>query len=136
MLLALQLGGCAEPGLLPKPLGLLGAAGAGLRDDAATPFPDAQWWRALGAPALDALVEQALAGQPSLDTAAARLTRAAAVVDATLAAQGLQAGLGLDLTRQRFSQRGLVPPALAASICRRRGSVSISVMIPSLLALA
>ena len=48
MLLALQLGGCAEPGLLPKPLGLLGAAGAGLRDDAATPFPDAQWWRALG----------------------------------------------------------------------------------------
>ena len=78
MLLALQLGGCAEPGLLPKPLGLLGAAGAGLRDDAATPFPDAQWWRALGAPALDALVEQALAGQPSLDTAAARLTRAAA----------------------------------------------------------
>lgn len=116
MLLALQLGGCAEPGLLPKPLGLLGAAGAGLRDDAATPFPDAQWWRALGAPALDALVEQALAGQPSLDTAAARLTRAAAVVDATLASQGLQAGLGLDLTRQRFSQRGLVPPALAGKI--------------------
>ena len=115
-LLALQLGACMAPGPLPAALPLLNAKTVGGQGDATTPFPDAQWWRALGAPARDALVEQALAGQPSLDSAAARLARAAALVDATEAAQGPQANLGLDLTRQRFSKHGLVPPALAGGV--------------------
>ena len=111
--LAWQLSGCASPGSLPAPLALLPAASAGLASDGATPFPDDHWWQALGDPALDALVNQALAGQPSLAAAAARLDRADAAADATRAAQGPQAGLGLDLTRQRFTEHGLYPPVLA-----------------------
>ena len=100
-LLVSQLAGCASPGVLPAPLALLAPAAAGLSADAATPFADARWWQALGNPALDALIDQALAGQPSLAQAAARLARASASTDATRASQGPQAGAALDITRQR-----------------------------------
>ena len=107
--------GCATPGSLPAPLALLPAPAAGLPLDSNTAFPDAQWWQALGDPALDALVNQALAGQPSLAAAAARLARASAGLDATRGAQGPQAGAGLDVTRQHYTARGLYPPPLGGA---------------------
>ena len=117
---ALQLGGCASPGQLPTPLALRSAASAGLSGStptaAASTFPDPQWWRELGDPALDALIERALADQPSLAAAAARLARAAAATAGAQAAQGPQAGLGLDLTRQRYPEHGLYPPPLAGHV--------------------
>lgn len=112
-LLVSQLAGCASPGVLPAPLALLAPAAAGLSADAATPFADARWWQVLGDPALDGLIDQALGGQPSLAVAAARLARASASTDATRAGQGPQAGAALDITRQRYTEHGLVPPPLA-----------------------
>ncbi|MFT4178312.1 MAG: efflux transporter outer membrane subunit [Thermomonas sp.] len=41
-------------------------------------WPDAQWWKALGDPQLDALIDEALASAPSLDAADARVRKAQA----------------------------------------------------------
>jgi NodT family efflux transporter outer membrane factor (OMF) lipoprotein len=75
----------------------------------------ADWWKALGDPALDTLVTRALAAQPSLKVAAARLARAQAGVAASDASAGPQVGAGGDLTRQRYTENGLVPPPIAGS---------------------
>ena len=107
--------GCASPGTVPDAVPRLGASAAGLAQAVDTDFPDARWWQALGDPALDALVARALADQPSLGVAAARLARASAGLAALQAGQGPQAGLGADLTRQRYSAHGLYPPPLAGS---------------------
>ena len=141
---ALLLGGCASPGQLPPPLPLRSATSVGWlasttasttastaasttastaastassnASEATTPFPDPQWWRALGDPALDTLVERALSDQPSLAAAAARLARATAATAGTQATQGPQVGLGLDLSRQRYTEHGLYPPLLAGRV--------------------
>ena len=114
LLLAL-LAGCATPGDQPPPAQPIAPAAAGLNTDeaAATAFPDAAWWRVLGDPALDALIDQGLAGQPGLQAAAARLAVASADTQALSASQGPQFGLLAEPTRERFSENGLVPPPLA-----------------------
>lgn len=61
----------------------LAGAGAGL---SAAAFPERDWWKALGDPQLDALVDEALQGTPSLQAADARVREAqaqAALVDAS-----------------------------------------------------
>ena len=125
----LMLGGCASPGTLPEPLALRPALSVGLQAgptaEARTEFPSAQWWRELGDPALDGLVERALADQPSLAAAGARLARAAAAADGMQAALGPQVGLGLDLTRQRFTETGLYPPVLAGGV-HNSGNLQVS----------
>ena len=112
---AILLTGCANPGVLPDPLPRLSASAAGLPLAMDTDFPDARWWQALGDPVLDALVDRALADQPSLGLAAARLARASAGLAGLQAGQGPQAGLAADVTRQRYSEHGLYPPPLAGS---------------------
>ena len=112
---AILLTGCASPGTLPDAVPRLGASAAGLPLAVDTDFPDARWWQALGDPALDALVARALADQPGLAVAAARLARASAGLAGLQAGQGPQVGLGADFTRQRYSEHGLVPPPLAGS---------------------
>lgn len=111
----LLLAGCASPGPALPPVARLEPAALGLPAGPASPTVEARWWRELNDPALDALVERALAGQPGLQAAAARLARAEAAARGTAAADGPQLGLGLDLTRQRYSEHGLVPPPIAGS---------------------
>jgi len=115
--IALALGGCASPlGIAPqsKPLA---PAQAGI-DAAAPPAPllAADWWRSLGDAALDALVERALAEQPTLKVTAARLARARAALAAAEAAREPQASATLDATRQRFSANSIYPPPLGGSL--------------------
>ena len=109
------LAGCANPGAPLVPAAVIAPAAAGLGDVTGA-FPSARWWAALGDPALDSLVDTALAGQPGLQAAAARLVAADALLAAVQANQGPQAALGGDITRQRFSGNGLVPPAVAGSL--------------------
>ena len=82
-------------------------------DVAAVP---AQWWRDFGDAQLDALVEEALRGNPNLGVARARLRRAQAATEAARSATLPQVNGALDVTRQRFSENGLYPPPLAGSI--------------------
>jgi NodT family efflux transporter outer membrane factor (OMF) lipoprotein len=113
----LTLAGCASSAgivphaqaLAPAGLGLGGAA-----DDAAAPAAD--WWRAFGDPALNAIVERALADSPTLKVAQQRLERAAAAIESTKAADGVQVNAEADLTRQRFSATSIYPPPLGGSV--------------------
>src|SRR5947207_11566414 len=76
--LVATLAGCVErggwksaPRLEPRSL-TASQALAGAKIDAAA-WPAEGWWRGLGDPQLDALVDEALAGSPSLEVAQARL---------------------------------------------------------------
>jgi len=126
---------CAGPGPLPpvRPLadpaqwGATPAAGHGagsapaasvpnaLTPGAAFPWPEARWWTAYGDAQLDRLVDQALAAQPTLAQTQVRIEQARAAVATTEAAQGPQVALSSDITGQRFSRNGLVPPAVAGT---------------------
>ncbi len=78
-------------------------------------WPQQRWWMAFGDPQLDALVDEALAGHPGLRVARARL----ALAESQLAAARSNAtpgfGGAMDLTRQRFSVSGTVPPPVAGT---------------------
>jgi len=112
----LGLGGCARMAPQPVPPVPRAPVQAGLSESAPTPRPAEQWWREFGDPALDALIERALAEQPTLAVAAARAARAnAAVLDRQ--AQGRpQLGLQADAGSQRYSEHGIVPPPIAGSV--------------------
>jgi NodT family efflux transporter outer membrane factor (OMF) lipoprotein len=111
---ALVLAGCASPGTLPAPHRVIDAAEAGAGPSAA-PWPASRWWADWGDARLDALVDQALAGQPALQTAQARVRQAQAAADATDAGRLPQVNLSVDMSNQRFTENGLIPPPLAGS---------------------
>jgi len=115
--LTLALAGCANPGAIAPQAQPLAPAQVGI-DAAAAAMPplDADWWRRLHDPALDALVERALAAQPTLKVAAARLARAQAALGSARAAEGPQAALDANVTRQRFSAHSIYPPPLGGAI--------------------
>ena len=79
------------------------------------PWPATDWWQALGDPQLNQLMDEALAGNPGLRLARARVDRAAALAGLADAARYPQVTAGADVTEQRFSEHGLVPPSLAGS---------------------
>ncbi|MDU7587115.1 MAG: efflux transporter outer membrane subunit, partial [Acidovorax sp.] len=76
----------------------------------------ADWWRSFGDAQLDALITQALQGNPGLQQAAARIARAEAFADTARAAQSPQVNGSLDATRQRYSANGPYPPGQAGAI--------------------
>ena len=114
---ALALAGCAQTGPDHAALAQLTPAAAGLTAAATTTeaLPTASWWTALGDPRLNALIDQALQGSPSLAASRARFERAAALATASSTASGPHASLALDATRQRYSANGLVPAPIAGN---------------------
>jgi NodT family efflux transporter outer membrane factor (OMF) lipoprotein len=108
----LLLSGCASPGdvhasHVMSDVRKLGASGVG------TAWPTSNWWSDYQDRALDHLIEQALQGQPSLQTTLARLQQAQAAVDTSSAATLPQVNASVDMTDQRFTKNGLYPPPLA-----------------------
>ena len=73
-------------------------------------WPRADWWKRFNDPQLDQLMDEALAGSPTLRVAAARLRAALAFTQAAKA--GLYPRVAADggVTRERFPENGLVPP--------------------------
>jgi NodT family efflux transporter outer membrane factor (OMF) lipoprotein len=112
----LMLAGCASPGHQSAPVAQTTADSLGLPAGLQTTAVDAQWWRQFGDAQLDALVDKALAGSPSLGAAAARLTRARAVVDATRGSELPQVNLDTGVKRELLSKNGIFPPPYAGSI--------------------
>src|ERR1700751_5830720 len=120
VLATLSLAGCVDrgdwhegPQLAPQALTATRALGAEQPDAAAWPADD--WWRSYGDPQLDALVQEALAANPSLAMAQARLRAAqgqALAARAPLLPKGTFNGA---LNRQRFPVDGLFPPPFAGS---------------------
>jgi NodT family efflux transporter outer membrane factor (OMF) lipoprotein len=114
---ALALAGCASfSGIEPQ--ARLSDPAAMTPTGAASTVPAVapQWWKAFGDAQLDTLVDQALAGSPTLKVAQARLNRARAVLEVANAATLPQVEGSLDVRRQRYTETGAVPPPLAGSI--------------------
>jgi multidrug efflux system outer membrane protein len=78
-------------------------------------WPVERWWQDYRDPQLDKLVDAALAGNPSLAVAAARVRTAGAQLNAERAAGGLQAGLETGINRQRYSANGFFPAPIGGS---------------------
>ncbi len=121
-LAATLLAGCAaipdSPALrAPTDAAQLGLAGTAAR-------VDALWWRDLGDEQLDRLIAQALTGNPGLRLTVARLDRARAFTDAADAALLPQVNGSADLSRQLYTQQGLIPRPIAGSV-RNTGSLSL-----------
>jgi NodT family efflux transporter outer membrane factor (OMF) lipoprotein len=118
--LTLALSGCITP---PK-LGYeqpsiandrLGLARPGLTAQVSAPTPAPDWWSAFNDQQLDLLMQQALAENPSLAQAMARLREAQSLADVTRA--GLAPSVAFDAkeTRQRFSDRDVIPKPYAGT---------------------
>jgi NodT family efflux transporter outer membrane factor (OMF) lipoprotein len=114
--MALALAGCANMSGIEPQSRLASSQAVGLGTNAGQPIavPD-QWWRDFGDPQLDRLVGQALQDNPNLKLARARLARAQAVTEVANAASQPQVNGSLDVTRQRFTATGIVPPPLGGS---------------------
>ncbi len=79
-------------------------------------WPANDWWTAFKDPVLDGLIAQALADNPNLQTAAARLRRATAAADQAESAQGPRLDATTNNSRERFSEYGLMPPPYAGTV--------------------
>jgi NodT family efflux transporter outer membrane factor (OMF) lipoprotein len=73
-------------------------------------WPRSNWWTAFGDRQLDALIDEALAGSPTLKVAEARTRKALAFADVSRAALSPRVDADYQVTRERFSEQGLVPP--------------------------
>jgi NodT family efflux transporter outer membrane factor (OMF) lipoprotein len=105
--------GCAVPESKPL-VPPLAAPALGL---SATPAPTiaADWWRGFGDPQLDRLVGDAVAGNPSLDAALARVAQARAVLATRDAENGPNVTLDASEQVARLSGRYTIPPPFAGS---------------------
>jgi len=112
----LMLAGCATPGHQAPPALPRGADSVGLSASNATTAVETQWWRQFGDARLDALVDQALAGSPSIAAAQARVVKAQALVDTQRGVDSPQVDLGASVDRRRLTSTGLYPPPLAGMV--------------------
>jgi NodT family efflux transporter outer membrane factor (OMF) lipoprotein len=78
-------------------------------------WPATDWWRSFNDSQLDQLMDEALADSPTLKIAAARTRKALSFADNARSALYPQVNADLEITRERFSERGTVPPPLAGS---------------------
>jgi len=114
LLASVALAGCAvpdaKPVLTPKAPDTLGLS--------ATPAPAiaGDWWRSFGDPQLDRLVSDALAGNPSLDTALARVRQASAILAGNRAEDGPNVSFDANPQVARLSGRYEIPPPYAGTV--------------------
>jgi outer membrane protein TolC len=78
-------------------------------------WPGADWWKTFADPQLDQMVEEALAGNPSLSIAQARVDRAGAAVGAARATRLPSAAADFSATRERFSKHDIIPGPFGGS---------------------
>lgn len=111
--LAAALGGCAvvSPGQPPLAYSAAGVAQASAQP--ARPWPQAGWWRGYSDPQLDRLIDAALAGNPSLDAARARVEQARRQADALAGRDSLQVGAQVSAERIKYSENYIFPSYLA-----------------------
>lgn len=107
--LSLLLAGCVTPPRTDAPLNPVDARALGLNGEALRPV-DAEWWKRFGDPQLDALVAEALARNPSLDEALARVRLAQAQAISTHAGSLPSLSLNAQETRERESEHSFYPP--------------------------
>lgn len=100
------------------------AEGDALAGSSTALWPAGRWWSALGDAQLDRLVDEAMAGSPSLAAAQARIERAAAVAGLTEARNGPQAVIDAEGSAVHFQEDYIYPPPFAGNT-RSTGRVAI-----------
>jgi len=115
----LVLASCASTHGL-KPRAAISAADALKADRAladanvdAAAWPARDWWTRFGDPQLDGLINEAVAGSPSLKVALDRAQQASALAEEAASARSPRVDSSLSATRQRFAENGVVPPPYA-----------------------
>lgn len=115
--------------LSPHPAGL-GKSVAGLRTGAAFrpgDWPADEWWRGFGDEQLDRLIEEALARNPGMAIAEARVRLAREAVNYARSATAPSLDLNASVSREHFSQHDLIPPEFAGStVSVGRGTLDFS----------
>ncbi|HMN43169.1 MAG TPA: efflux transporter outer membrane subunit [Povalibacter sp.] len=106
---AFALGGCVFPQVEDPATAPVATESLGLDGDSIAPA-DARWWTALGDPQLDALIEEALRGSPTLAQTLARVRSAQAQSDAAGSERQPRFTFDADETYQRFSEHFYIPP--------------------------
>jgi NodT family efflux transporter outer membrane factor (OMF) lipoprotein len=76
-------------------------------------WPAGNWAAAVGGAPLQILVDEALANNPGLQIAAARVSAARAMAEAAGAASKPVVGASFSVTDERFTENGLIPPPYA-----------------------
>jgi len=115
--IAAALAGCADMAGISSNAKLRDAASFHLPASEANALAvDSRWWSAFGDSQLDGLIDKAIAGNPNLQVAQARLVRAQSAVDSADSAGKPTLGGQLDLTRQRFSENYIYPSPLGGSV--------------------
>ena len=115
VVLLLALSGCASMDSATEPVAQLDAARLGLQGQSVT-WPDTQWWRRYGDAQLDTLVAEALASNPSMTAAQARLAQANALVRGARAPLMPRVDANYDLTRQHLPEKYIYQPPLAGGV--------------------
>lgn len=78
-------------------------------------WQDVNWAQQIGGKDLQNLIDVAIADNPGLQVAAARIASAKALIEATGANDKVNVNASLDSTYQRFTEHGMIPPPLAGS---------------------
>ena len=115
---ALALAGCANMAPDRNPLPQRDAANVQLASDiklAREGWPEAQWWTAYHDAQLNALIQAALSGSPTLDVAAAHIGEALSAVQRSAADLGLDVSAYATANRQRYSATGLFPAPIGGA---------------------
>lgn len=105
---ALLLAGCASVPHEAPQVAQVRPAALGLGSEA--PVVSDRWWDMFGDPQLGTLVDLALAGNPTLESALARVRAAQALVDVQHAGQRPQVSGDAGLQVERFSENYIIPP--------------------------
>lgn len=79
------------------------------------PWPSAKWWQSYQDPQLDAWIDRALQGSPSLKVAQARVRKAYALAGMSKAPQGLQGNVSGSISRKKWPDDHFYGPGDLAS---------------------
>jgi NodT family efflux transporter outer membrane factor (OMF) lipoprotein len=115
LLLVIALGGCAFMEKGPTPVAEVTGQKLGLTDQAPA-WPTTQWWERYGDQQLDTLVQDALANNPSMTAAQARLAQANAAVGGARAPLLPRVDGDYSLQREHISKTYIYPAPLAGSV--------------------
>lgn len=112
LMAALSLAGCMIPAKVQHPALRDDVPLAGLPTHANAGWPATDWWRSYNDTQLDELIALAMKQSPDLAQAHARVQTAEQSVHVAAAQAGLTINGNAQLTRQRISDHGLMPPSL------------------------
>ncbi|HEX7815424.1 efflux transporter outer membrane subunit [Dyella sp.] len=108
--LTTALAGCTIPAKVEHPALRDDVPLAGLDVPAHAGWPDTQWWKVYDDPQLDQLISLAMKQSPDLAQAHSRVKNAEQNVRVAAAQAGLTINGSAQVTRQRLSEHGMIPP--------------------------